>query len=218
MTFSLLGRCARTGQIGLAAAMSSLALGARVGFARAGVGAVLTQHRTDPPLGPRGLALLEGGCDAAATVAALVASTPHAGWRQLAAMDRAGRVAWFHGDRVKPARAAAEGPGVVALGNILASEAVPAAMVAAFAAAPAEPLAARLVAAMAAGEAAGGEGRPLVSACLLVVAEQSFPLVDLRIDRDAAPIAALVALWQAYAPQQDGFVRRATDPDDAPTF
>lgn len=30
-------------------------------YARAGIGAVLTQHRTDPALGPRGIDLLEAG-------------------------------------------------------------------------------------------------------------------------------------------------------------
>ncbi|WP_270938456.1 DUF1028 domain-containing protein, partial [Falsiroseomonas oryzae] len=57
MTFSLIGRCARTGQFGAAATTSSLAVGARVHAVAPGVGAVLTQHRTDPRLGPRGIAL-----------------------------------------------------------------------------------------------------------------------------------------------------------------
>ena len=76
MTYSLIGLCPRTGQIGAAVATSSIAVGSRVPFCEAGVGAVLTQHRTDSRLGPRGLALLRSGCTAAETVAALVASTP----------------------------------------------------------------------------------------------------------------------------------------------
>ena len=75
MTFSLIARCPRTGQIGAAVTTSSIAVATRVPFCAAGIGAVLTQHRTDPRLGPRGLKLLRSGCSAAETVAALVAST-----------------------------------------------------------------------------------------------------------------------------------------------
>jgi uncharacterized Ntn-hydrolase superfamily protein len=72
MTFSLIGRCSRSGQIGAAVATSSIAVGARCTYAEAGIGAVLTQHRTDPRLGPRGLSLLRSGCTARQTLDALV--------------------------------------------------------------------------------------------------------------------------------------------------
>ena len=87
MTFSLLGRCARTGHFGAAVTTSSIAVGTRVPFVAPGLGGVLTQHRTDPRLGPRGLDLLRSGCSAEEVVAALVASTPHHKWRQIAAME-----------------------------------------------------------------------------------------------------------------------------------
>ncbi len=213
MTYSLLGHCPRTGQFGAACATSSIAIGARVPHAAAGLGAVLTQHRTDPRLGPRGIALLRDGCSAEETIAALVASTPQHRWRQLAAMDRQGRTAHFHGAAVKPSHGAAQGPGVVAIGNILASERVPEAMRDAFLAGPDAPLAERLLRAMEAAEAAGGEGRPVTSAALLVVERESFPLVDLRVDLAPAAIPALRALWAAYAPELALFVTRAVDPE-----
>jgi len=130
MTFSLLGRCVRTGQFGAAVTTSSIAVGSRVPFVAPGVGGVLTQHRTDPRLGPRGLALLRSGCTAAHTVAALVASTPQHGWRQLAALDAAGNTAHHHGAQVKPALGAAPGRDCISIGNILANDRVPAAMTA----------------------------------------------------------------------------------------
>jgi len=216
MTFSLLGRCARTGQFGAAVTTSSIAVGTRVPFLAAGVGGVLTQHRTDPRLGPRGLDLLRSGCTAEETLAGLVASTPHHRWRQLAAMDAAGRTAHFDGERVKPERGVAHGQDVVALGNILSSSRVPAAMADAFLAAPEEPLAERLLRALEAGEAAGGEHGDVTSACLLVVHRECFPYVDLRVDKDPRPLAALRCLWEEYAPLAEGFVQRAIDPEDAP--
>jgi uncharacterized Ntn-hydrolase superfamily protein len=215
MTFSLIGRCARTGQFGAAATTSSLAVGARVHAVAPGVGAVLTQHRTDPRLGPRGIGLLRSGCTAAETVAALVASTPGHGWRQLAAIDRAGRTAHFHGAHVKREFGAAHGPDVVAIGNILSSAAVPDAMAAAFAADPSLPLAERLLRGLEAGEEAGGEHGAVRSASLLVFGEHDFALVDLRADGHAAPIPALRALWTEYAPLVDAYVVRVLNPDDA---
>lgn len=215
MTFSLIGRCARTGQFGAAATTSSLAVGARVHAVAPGVGAVLTQHRTDPRLGPRGIGLLRSGCSAEQTVAALVASTPDHQWRQLAAIDAQGRTAHFHGARVKPESGAAHAKDVVAIGNILSSSRVPDAMAAAFAADPGLPLAERLVRGLEAGEAAGGEHGAVRSASLLVFGDHDFALVDLRADGHDQPIPALRALWEEYAPLVDAYVVRVIDPDNA---
>lgn len=218
MTFSLLGRCARTGQFGAAVTTSSIAVGTRVPFLAAGIGGVLTQHRTDPRLGPRGLDLLRSGCSAQDALAALVASTPDHRWRQVAVMDRDGRTAHFDGERVKPSRSAFHGPDVVAIGNILANASVAPAMGEAFLAHPDLPLAERLVHALEAGEAAGGEHGDVQCASLLIVDREVFPYVDLRIDLADAPIPALRRLWVAYAPLADGFVQRAIDPEDAPVI
>src|SRR5215469_11698392 len=121
MTFSLVGRCARTGQLGAAVATSSIAVGARCSYCEAGVGAVLTQHRTDPRLGPRGLALLRSGCSAQQTVNALVASASHAQWRQLAVLDVQGNTAAYSGARTKPEMSEAAAQDACAIGNILAT-------------------------------------------------------------------------------------------------
>jgi uncharacterized Ntn-hydrolase superfamily protein len=215
LTFSLIGRCPRSGQFGAAATTSSLAVGARVQFVAPGIGAVLTQHRTDPRLGPRGLALLRSGCSAEATVAALVASTPDHQWRQIAAIDAAGRTAHFHGARVKPESGAAHGQDVVAIGNILSSARVPNAMAEAFGADPELPLAERLLRGLEAGEAAGGEHGDVRSASLLVFGAHDFALVDLRVDGDGAPIPRLRSLWEEYAPLANAYVIRVIDPDNA---
>ncbi len=212
MTYSLAGRCARTGMLGAAITTSSVAVGARCVFARAGAGVVLTQHRTDPRLGPRGLRLLAEGCAPEAVIAALVASTPDAGWRQLAALDAAGRTACFSGEHIHSKQGGVAGADCVAVGNILAHPGVPQAMAAAFARGAALGLAERLLAALEAGDAAGGETRAIRSAALYVVHEHSFPYVDLRVDAADAPIAALRALWEEYAPQADAYVTRAVAP------
>ena len=198
--------------IGAAITTSSIAVGSRCVHARAGLGVVLTQNRTDPRLGPRGLQLLESGCNPACVVAALVASTPDAGWRQLAVLDRSGVAAHFSGGHIHSIHDAVTGPDCVAAGNILADPGVPGAMVAAFTAGAELALPERLLAALEAGDAAGGELRPVRSAALLVVHQQPFPYVDLRVDGSDSPIAALRALWQEYEPEADAIVTRAIDP------
>ena len=194
-------------------ATSSPAVGSRCLHARAGAGVVLTQNRTDPRLGPRGLALLGEGCDPATTVAALVASTPDAGWRQLAVLDQSGVGAHFSGDRIRSIKGGVTGPGCVAAGNILRDSGVPAAMAASFEANADSDLPERLLRALEAGDAAGGELRPLRSAALLVVRSEAFAYVDLRVDAAGDPIAALRMLWREYAPEAEEYVMRALDPD-----
>jgi len=79
-------------------------------------------------------------------------------------------------------------------------------------------LAERLLAGLRAAADAGGEAGALRSAGLLVSAEVPWPVVDLRIDDDDEPVAALAALWQRYAPLRDDYVTRALNPADAPAF
>ncbi len=218
MTFSLVGRCARTGQLGAAVTTSAIGVGARCQFARAGVGAVLSQHRTDPRLGPMMLDMMERGLTAPEALRGAAAGTPHAQWRQLAAIDAAGRTAAFTGAKVRSAHGEAHGLDCVAIGNIIRDGAMPAAMVQAFAADPALPLATRLVDALLAGEAAGGEIAAVASAALLVVDRERFAFVDLRVDAHATPLDELKRLWHLYAPTAEDYVRRAVDPDNSEVY
>lgn len=217
MTFSLAGRCARTGMFGAVVTTSSIAVGSRCSHASAGIGAALTQHMTDPRLGPLMLDLLGRGFSAQQAIDSVVAATPRSDWRQLALIDNEGRTASFSGASVKPELAEAHGLDCVALGNIVRSAEVPAAMVKAFEADPAAPLAARLIAALAAGDAAGGEFKPLVSTALVVADRQPFAYVDLRVDSDADPIATLARLWREYEPMAELYVARALDPESVIT-
>lgn len=215
MTFSLVGRCARTGMLGAVVTTSSIAVGSRCPHARAGVGAALTQHRTDPRLGPLGLDLLARGFTAGEALQAIVAATPHRHWRQLAIIDAAGRTATYSGDNVRGERGEAEGRDCAAIANIVRSAEIPRVMVARFEASPDLPLARRMIDALEAGEAAGGEFQPVVSAALIIAHRESFLYVDLRVDDHREPIKELSRLWSAYEPEADPYVVRAVDPDHA---
>jgi len=215
MTFSVLARCGETGRLGVATASASLAVGARCPHARDGVGAVTTQNRTDPGLGPRLLDCLARGMAAEAALAEVMAQAVAPAWRQVAVIDRAGAVATYHGARCSGVFGEARGMGVVALGNLLASELVPEAMVAGFLGAADRALEERLLAALEAGLAAGGEVRPLRSAALVVVGEPH-PGSNLRVDGAEAPLAALAALWRMWAPQMAQVRLWAVDPGALP--
>jgi uncharacterized Ntn-hydrolase superfamily protein len=215
VTYSIVARCARTGQLGAAGTTSDLGLGARVPWLAAGVGAVVTQHRTDPRLGPLMLAALASGASAEAAVQA-AAATEHARWRQLAAIGRTAPPAAFSGELVDPRHATQLlGADYAVVGNGLAGPEVGPAIGDAFAAQVELPLAERLLRALQAGLDAGGELWPLRSAYLSVVDTEVFPLVGLRVDEHAAPLTELRRLWTLYRPWVNEFVVRAIDPDRA---
>ncbi len=216
MTFSLVGMCKRTGMVGAAVTTSSIGVGSRCPYARAKVGAVLTQHRTDPALGPKGLDLLAAGKSAEETVAALAEGNDTIGWRQLAVIDAKGGTAYYHGKHIVSVHSGVNGDHCCAIGNIIRNDAIPGKMVEAFEGSENELLAERLVRALEAGLAAGGEYRQLKSAALIVMHEQSFPYVDLRVEFDRSPLEELRFLWEVYKPQADPYVTRAVDPYSIP--
>jgi uncharacterized Ntn-hydrolase superfamily protein len=214
VTFSLLASCPASGQLGVAVTTSDLAVGARVPYAAAQVGVAVTQSRTDPRLGPALIERLRAGASAHAAVNSVATATAHRGWRQIAALDATGAAAAFSGELVAAHVAAQRGENCLAVGNMLIDERVAPAIVAAFEATPGA-LAKRLLAGLSAGERAGGETGRLRSAALLVVADQAFALVDLRVDLADAPLADLERLWQEYEPQAAFIAHRALDPDGA---
>lgn len=218
MTFSLAGRCPRTGMVGVVVSSSSPAVAARCAHVRAGVGAVCTQNITDPRLGPRLLDLLAHGATARAAMAAVVAEERWIAYRQLTAVDAAGGTAAFSGAHTLGSHRTEQGQNAVAAGNLLANGEVPAAMLAAFGQAPEQPLGNRLLAALAAGLAAGGEAGPVRSAGLLLAAEVPWPVADLRVDWADDPIGDLARLWRLWRPQLDAYVTRALCPDAAPSY
>jgi uncharacterized Ntn-hydrolase superfamily protein len=218
MTFSIVARCTATGMFGVAVTSSSPAVAARCAHARAGIGAVASQNVTDPTLGPRTLDLMELGASAEAAIDVLRQSTRNMDYRQVLAVDAAGRSAIHSGPRALGTWAEARGENVACGGNLLASAAVPRAMVEAFSGSGGH-LGNRLLVAMRAGLAAGGEEGQIHSAGLKLVRDVAWPVADLRIDwTEDCPIAGLSTLWQLYEPQLEAYVTRALDPTAAPSY
>lgn len=96
MTFSIIGRCQETGQVGIAISSSSIAVGARCPWVRAGVGAVSTQNITLPALGPQILdALEQGQLPPAAALDRVLSANGWSEYRQVTVIDSQGQVALF---------------------------------------------------------------------------------------------------------------------------
>ncbi|MFM0500582.1 DUF1028 domain-containing protein [Paraburkholderia caffeinilytica] len=219
MTFSIIGRCPETGQLGIAISSSSIAVGARCPWVRAGVGAVATQNVTLPALGPQILDFLESQrIEPAAALDRALGANAWSQYRQVTVIDGQGRTAFFSGQEALGLHNAVAGEQCVAAGNLLASVQVIEAMVQAFENAPGM-LADRLLAAMHAAMTAGGEAGPVHSAALKVAGEVTWPIIDLRVDwADEDPIGQLDGLWQAYRPQMQDYLARALNPTAAPSY
>jgi len=218
VTFSIVARTPDAKLFGMAIASSSPAVAARCAHALTGAGVVATQNITDPALGPQILRALAGGATAEAALATALNATPHAAYRQVLVLAGIGPPAIHSGAQALGVTGISVGAHSAAAGNLLARSNVPAAMVAAFEGASGH-FGERLLAALRAGAERGGEAGPVHSAGLLIVREVSWPIVDLRVDwSDADPIEALASVWGIYAPQIDDYVRRALDPDGAPSF
>ena len=133
VTFSLVGRCARTGMLGVVVVVVSPAVAARCAHVRAGVGAAASQNVTDPRLGPRML----DGWPRAARRPTLSRHRSRRAAHRVPAADR-GRRRRPHGAATRASRTLGTHGAVAgrrtasAAGNLLASDDVPAAMVEAF--------------------------------------------------------------------------------------
>jgi uncharacterized Ntn-hydrolase superfamily protein len=217
VTFSLLGRCARTGRLGMVVSSSSPAVAARCAHPRPGVGIAASQNVTDPRLGPALLDALERTGDAERALAAVASGAMHVEHRQLVLLAADGSTAAHTGAAALGTNGQRTGAGCAAAGNLLASADVLDAMIAAFEGSAGE-LGDRLVGALRAAEAAGGEAGPVRSAGLVMTGAVEWPVADLRVDWHDAPVDALAELWALYAPQLDDYVIRALEPGAAPGY
>src|SRR5262245_60130642 len=187
MTFSLIGRCARTGRLGLGITTFSLAVGGRCEGVAANVGVCKTQafpNRTNDPLGIKLLAQ----CYRPGRVMEMFAAndTEH-NYRQIAIMDRDGHIAAHTGSDCRGWAGHKEGQDCVAFGNGLVGPQVLDGMIRGFLARSDDPLEYRLMQAIEGGRDSGGQGtaevhRPERSAAIKVVDRHDYPDIDVRVD------------------------------------
>ncbi len=195
MTYSIVARDPRTGELGVAAQSHWFAAGS-LGWAEPGVGAVATQATALMSYGPLGLRRLRAGRSPAEALDELVAADEGAEHRQVAMVDGRGAVAVHTGSRCIREAGHRTGGGVSCQANMMVRATVWDAMDDAYAASGGD-LADRLLAALEAAEGEGGDIRGRQAARILIVRGEpsgepwTDVLVDLRLDDHPEPLVEL---------------------------
>jgi len=205
-TFSIVARCPASGMLGVAVSTAVPGVGGLCCYAQAKTGAISTQAWLNPYLAIDALPLLAKGQPAGDVLKQVVSQDPHSAERQLGLVDDAGRAVAWTGENCVEWCGHREGDGYAVQGNMLTGPATLDDMVTAFEAKDDLSLAERLLASLEAGQAAGGDKRGKQSAALLVVAEEAYPLVDLRVDDHAAPVEELRRVFEVARHQLLPFV------------
>ena len=218
MTYSIIARCPRSGQLGVATASYSFAIGRYAdGALRANTGVCVTQDVPLPRNNLLAMSLLAAGRDVRGVLAELIANDDAHACRQIALVDRSGAVQVATGVQTLPWAGHRIGEACVVFGTQLAGVQVIDAMAAAFEVDPGADLDARLLGALEAGRDAGGlKGRtqrlPERSSALVVFGNHAFNDIDLRVDLNADPVGELRRIYDEYKPYGAYYDERAKNP------
>lgn len=196
MTYSIVARDKKTGELGVAVESHYFQVGPVVPWAIAGIGAVATQSAVNISFGPLGLELMRDGYTAPQALRALLAGDTQPQSRQVALVDAWGNVAAHTGEKCIPAAGHRAGDEFSVQANLMEKDTVWDAMYEAFTSTDG-PLAERMMAALEAAEAEGGDIRGKQSAAMLVVTGKPTGhswedrIIDLRVEDALDPIAEL---------------------------
>ncbi len=212
-TFSVVARDAKTGEMAVAVQSHWFSVGTAVSWAEAGVGVVATQSFTNKSFGLRGLQLLKDGKSPQQALDILLSDDEGRDFRQVAILDKQGRVATHTGKSCIDYAGHANGENFSVQANMMLNDKVVPAMEKAWKENEAMPLAERMVAVLKAAQRAGGDIRGRQSAALLVVAGEASGepwndrLIDLRVDDAEMPIQEidrLLKVFRAYEHMNQG--------------
>ena len=211
-TFTVIGRCEKTGMLGIGMATSSPAVGSRCPFIKPGLGAVSVQAIAAPKVGMLAVNLLGQGHSAQGVLNILKDSDPYIDYRQIGIIDSDGRIAVMTGKNNFQWAGHIVGKSYIAMGNVLAGEHVVKAIASAYEKGANEALEERLMAAIEAGRDAGGQPEGQTSAHLLVYDRQPYPYVDLRVDAHTEPVGELRRIFNWFKPLIPYYSMRSVDP------
>lgn len=198
MTLSIAARCPHSGQLGVAAITHMIGVGKIVTHAAPGVGAVATQGEMNPYHAIDGLARMADGSDARAALEPLIEADAGSASRQSAAVDaRGGSWAWTGSD-LAGWKGHRSGDGWSVQGNRLIGPEAVDEVAEAFAANADAPFAERLLRAIEAGHATGADRKGERSATLYIMADQEYPLWDIRVDQAEEPVAELRRMHDVF--------------------
>ena len=202
MTYSIVARCADTGQIGVAVQSHWFAAGV-VCWAKAGIGAVATQAMALIDHGPLGIELMEVGAKPEEAMESRLSLDPTPEIRQVAMIDAKSRISVHTGSDTIPESGHFVGDGFSCQANMMWKSTVWGRMAEAFDGSGGD-LSNRMLAALFAAESEQGDIRGKQSARLLVVDSEiqqytwEGTLVDIRVDDNSEPLAELDRLLKMH--------------------
>jgi uncharacterized Ntn-hydrolase superfamily protein len=202
-TFSTVARDPTNGDLGIIVQSKFPAVGAIVPWAKAEIGAIVTQAWANSSYGPHGLGLISHGKSAPETLKILIENDDKPEHRQVGIVDSKGRVATHTGEECMDWAGHIIGKEYSCQGNILVGEGVVNSMAEAFETTDSD-LIDRLFASLKAGQAEGGDKRGMQSAAILVVRKGggyeggNDRYVDVRVDEHQSPIEELERIFDIY--------------------
>ena len=198
-TFSIIGRDPVTGDLGIAVASRTIAVGARVRGGKGGLAVFAHQSGSNPMYSELGIELLQAGMTPDSALAFMLRADNGGGNRQVSILDAKGRTAAWTSPTISDWKGHKCGVDYCAQGNTLTGPEVVDAMAAAFEKATG-PLHWKLLDALAAGDAAGGDRRGRQSASIMIYRplgqNYSDRWLDLRVDEHQTPIPELARILQ----------------------
>ena len=198
MTYSIILRDPEKNHFGIAVATKHFAVGARVPFLKAGVGAIATQSTTNPHLGLQALAAMSYGESIESALKGAIETDGDPQSRQLHGLDASGKFwAWTGGNAQNWAGHMGT-ENVSVAGNFLSGPEVLEACMESLSFSTDRSLESRLIQALFAGEEAGGDKRGRQSAALVTIRNQPFPWCNLRVDDNVDPLVELTRLFEEF--------------------
>ncbi len=207
MTYSIVARDLKTGELGVAVQSHYFSVGSTVTWARSGVGAIATQSMAEVSYGPMGLDLMASGKTAIESLQSLLRTNPGSETRQVGMVDANGNIAVHTGSRCIDYAGHVSGEQFGCLANLMSNDTIWGAMERQYRHSENLELPERLVATLQAAEEAGGDARGKQSAALLVVSGKVYAnqwmgkLMELRIEDHPEPLSELerlVKIKRAY--------------------
>lgn len=222
-TFTILGHCASTGQLGIGIATYSLAVGAYCPVLKPNLGVIASQAYAKASLGIQAMRLLEQGLTPERIFNKIAEEDQHFAYRQIGIVDGNGAAECHTGTQTRPWAGHILGEGHVAMGNSLAGPQVVEGISRAFVAAADQSLDERLLRGLEAGRDAGGQqnaqGKHLTerSAALVVYEADEVPKFDLRVDAHTTAVEELRRIHGMVAPYLEYVRLRSEDPPNTPS-
>jgi uncharacterized Ntn-hydrolase superfamily protein len=220
MTYTVLGRCQRTGRVGIGIATFSITVGRYCYGVKSNAGVTVSQAFANERNNALALRLLTQGFTAQSVLQQLMENDPYAQYRQIGVIDRSGMAVAHTGPHTRGWSGHVVGENYVAFGNGLVGPEVADAIARGFLAEPDADLEHRLLMGIEAGRDAGGQGtrerhKAERSSALRVYSTDTFADIDLRVDLHATAVEELRRVWTEYKQYEPYYRDRERNPSSA---